>query len=283
MTIVIHNGCGMQKKNMNNNLFLTSAIMVFAGFLLLIPIGEVVGTNNWSLHVSNLSGNSVTISYDDLLAMPKTIVSGDLSCYGLLLTSANWGGVKLKTLLDQVGIDPQALSVDFTAQDGYTVAIPVERAVQSDVVVAYEREGEVLSEALRLVVPEANGNVWIAMIISITLSTSASQIEGRYVTAGITPLDGIPSSLVPTVQNSSQGAEKIVEPTEQAGEQLNETATPVVTPSVTDENPSQQQSQEDSRLAVQEEIRYCVALVLVAAVLATAGYLTYKRRKGDSV
>ena len=260
---------------MNKHPLLISILTLLAGFLLLAPVENVAAQNDWALQVSNLSGNSVTLDYDELLAMPKTIVPGDLSCYGILLTSANWGGVELETLLSEVGIDQQALSVEFTAQDGYMVALPLERAIQSDVVVAYEREGEPLSEKLRLVVPGANGNVWIAMITSITLSTLTSQIEGQ---SGLSPLDRILSLASIDVQNSTQNAGEIVKLPHTVDEPANDTATRPKTPQGIDTTPSQQQEpKEAQRPGVQAEIVYSITFVVIAAALAAAGYLIFRR------
>jgi DMSO/TMAO reductase YedYZ molybdopterin-dependent catalytic subunit len=104
--------------------------------------------------------------------MPKTIVSADLSCYGNLISSGAWGGVKLVDILNQAGIDPSVATVDFTAQDGYSVSIPINTAMRTDIIIAYDLDGAPLTEVLRLVVPEANGNVWIAKITSISMSIS---------------------------------------------------------------------------------------------------------------
>jgi sulfite oxidase len=103
--------------------------------------------------------------------MPKTTVHAELSCYGTPVSSGDWEGVKLSDLLTVVGLDPSATSVDFKAQDGYAVSIPIEMALRPDVIVAYDLNGLPLSETLRLVVPNSNGNIWISMIVQISLST----------------------------------------------------------------------------------------------------------------
>ena len=83
------------------------------------------------------------------------------------------GGIKLSDLLNQIGIDQSVATIDFTAQDGYLVSMPINTAMGSDIIVAYDLEGAQLKGALRLVVPEANGNIWIARITSIKMSLSS--------------------------------------------------------------------------------------------------------------
>jgi len=79
----------------------------------------------------------------------------------------------LPDLLNQAGIDPSVATVDFIAQDGYSVSIPINTAMRSDIIVAYDLDSAQLNEVLRLVVPEANGNIWIARITSINMSISS--------------------------------------------------------------------------------------------------------------
>ena len=147
----------------------TCFLLTLFGLLLIMPIGKVSAQTEWNLQVSNLSGTNVfTYTYDQLLAMPETNVAAAEYCYGGLVTSGTWGGVSLSYLLQQAGVDPTVASVDFLAADGYAV-IHQQEAMQSDVIIAYELGGMSLGETLRLVVPDENGNMWIAMITSITL------------------------------------------------------------------------------------------------------------------
>ena len=110
------------------------------------------------------------MTYEDLLALPETTVSANLACYGTPIKYGDWQGVKLSDILNAAGLDQTVLSTDFGAQDGYSVSIPIDTAMRQDVIVAYAMNGVPLSETLRLVIPGANGNVWIAMITRISMS-----------------------------------------------------------------------------------------------------------------
>ncbi len=125
-----------------------------------------------NLKLTNIAGTTLNLTLQDIQALPKTTVTAQLSCYGTPLQYGEWTGVKLSELINQTESDPTIVSVNLYAQDGYTVSIPLNLAIQPDVIVAYERNNTPLSEGLRLVVPPANGAIWIAMITSISTSTT---------------------------------------------------------------------------------------------------------------
>jgi DMSO/TMAO reductase YedYZ molybdopterin-dependent catalytic subunit len=121
---------------------------------------------------------TTTLTLNDLMALPKTTVNAALFCYGKLVTSGDWSGVKISDLLSQVGVTSDVGSINFLASDGYTAAISIETAMRSDVIIAYALDGNSLTENLRLVIPGANGNLWIAMITALTLSATKISNDG---------------------------------------------------------------------------------------------------------
>jgi len=89
-----------------------------------------------------------------------------------------WAGVKLWTLTEQAGIITPEIEIAFGATDGYSIpGFPMTEAQRDDVIIAYELDGMALLETVRLVVPGANGNVWIALINRITVSHSSYQLS----------------------------------------------------------------------------------------------------------
>ena len=171
---------------MKKKLFETCFFLTMFGLLLITPLGRVSAQTEWNLQLSNLSNNTVTYSYAQLLAMPETTVTAGEYCYGSPVTDGAWSGVSLSYLLNQSGLDPTVASVNFLASDGYTVSLQIQDAIRSDVIVAYQLNSIPLPEKLRLVLPEENGNMWIAMITSISMSTSTTQ-PGIAGGLGITP------------------------------------------------------------------------------------------------
>jgi len=144
------------------------------GLLLFTPVGSAQSDNEPTLEIINLSGTSYTFTYSQLHAMPKTTVNADLYCDGALAFYGNWSGVHLSYLLTQTQASPEIGSIHFVASDGYRVAIPIDLAIQPQIIIAFEKDGQPLAEGLRLIIPDANGASWIAKITSITMSTSGA-------------------------------------------------------------------------------------------------------------
>jgi DMSO/TMAO reductase YedYZ molybdopterin-dependent catalytic subunit len=265
----------MKKKLLQTCLFLT-----LFGLLLITPIGRVLASAEGNLQVINLAGTTVNYTYDQLMAMPESTVSADLYCYGNLVTSGNWGGVSLSYLLQQAGLDPAVASVDFLAQDGYAVNIPLQEAMQSDVIIAYENDGSPLPETLRLVVPGANGNIWIAMITTITMSTSVVSVSQSGNTGATPPLDGTQTPTNSTGQSSTQQQEPVqIQPTTPK----NETSTEPVAPPANVTQPEQKASNPPETslggLGFPVAVVYGIALGATVALVAV-GYFIHKDRRG---
>jgi hypothetical protein len=158
---------------MPKKLALTCTIIT-AITLLLIATTPSATAANGNLETTNISGAQFIFTYDQLLAMPKTYSYADLLCYGNLVTTGNWGGVQLSYLLAQANLTQETGSIQFLASDGYKVTIPIDLALQPQVILAYEKDSQPLSEGYRLVLPELNGAAWIAQIASISMPASGA-------------------------------------------------------------------------------------------------------------
>jgi DMSO/TMAO reductase YedYZ molybdopterin-dependent catalytic subunit len=145
-------------------------LFVISLTIVVIPKAATAATP-WDIQVTDLVGNTTTITYDQLLALPQTTEEAALYCYGSIVTGGFWTGVRISDLLSQIGADSSVSSIGFGASDGYRVVIPIEVARQTDVIIAYQKDYTPLGEGYRLVIPYANGAVWISQITSISLST----------------------------------------------------------------------------------------------------------------
>jgi DMSO/TMAO reductase YedYZ molybdopterin-dependent catalytic subunit len=224
----------------NKIIFFQLFITILLGLTLAVPILSASADTVTGLQVTNLSGTEFNFTYDQLLAMPQTSTVATLYCYGNIVTSGNWTGVSLSYLLTQAQMTPSVGSVEFTATDGYHVSIPIDLALQPEIIIAYEKDGQPLSEGLRLVLPGANGAAWISMINSITMSTSGADYPApvgigvanlpvEIPTSGNTtqqpPSNAQPTQPTPKAQQNQSGAQATTSPTN-----ITETnqATPVV-------------------------------------------------------
>lgn len=132
-------------------------------------------TASETLEITNPPHDTQNFTYQQLTEMPQTTVYAELYCYGSLVTMGNWNGIQLSYLLTQANATSEAKSIQFIASDGYAVTIPIEVAMAPETIIAYQIEGEPLSEGLRLVLPGANGASWIAKIVSITMSNMGAE------------------------------------------------------------------------------------------------------------
>jgi len=126
-----------------------------------------VDSGSWRLRIDGLVGQPLTLSYQELLAMPAIEQYVTLQCIsnlvgGDLVSTAKWTGVPLKALLAQAGgVAPGAVRVVFHAIGGYTDSLLVAKALDGETVVAYGMNGQSLPRAhgypARIVAPGIYG------------------------------------------------------------------------------------------------------------------------------
>ena len=118
-----------------------------------------------------ISSNGIyDFTYQQLAEMPKTTVTAELYCDGFLLTAADWSGVQISYLLNQLNASADINSIQVIASDGYSTAIPIQLAQSPQTIIAYQINGQPLPEGLRLILPDYNGAAWISQIVSISTS-----------------------------------------------------------------------------------------------------------------
>jgi DMSO/TMAO reductase YedYZ molybdopterin-dependent catalytic subunit len=250
---------------------LTTLMVIIVTVLLVSSAMTSVANAEWNMKVTDLAGNSITLTYSQLLAMPKTTESADLYCYGLLVTGGEWGGVKLSDILAQTDVDPTVNSIQFSAQDGYTITIPIDTAMQPDVIIAYEKDNTPLQETLRLVIPEANGNFWISMITSINMTAlkANENLSANYIRTIGPPIT--PSPQPQAQPTSPPKSEPTIEP-------LAPLANATVHPP--EQNTTKQYANSQEQV-FPIELRYGAVIVVFIAVVA-GGFIFYKRKNAQS-
>jgi DMSO/TMAO reductase YedYZ molybdopterin-dependent catalytic subunit len=137
-----------------------------------------VNSGTWSLKVSGLVVNPLTITYSQLLAMDPVEQYNTLECVsndvgGDLISTAKWTGVMLKDILAQAGVQPGATYVVFRATDGYDVGIPMDKAMLDATILAYQMNGVPLPTEhgypARMIVPGYYGMMNCKWVTSIEL------------------------------------------------------------------------------------------------------------------
>src|SRR5439155_3844187 len=155
----------------------------------------------WKVAVGGEGANGQTeLTLDDLRAMPAVEVVAVNQCSGNrrglfephvpgvewgygAMGCARWKGVRLKDVLDKVGLKKEAIEIVFDGADGAPIdktpdfikSIPVWRAVDESTIIAYEMNGAPLPHLhgapARLIVPGWTGTYWMKHVTSIKAVT----------------------------------------------------------------------------------------------------------------
>ena len=100
----------------------------------------------WTLEVGGLVEHPTTLTFEEILAMPKRIVPARLTSVTRWSVFGHWGGLHLDALLARVGAKPEAAYVRFFSYRLiYTTTVPLEIARREHSLLAYEFDGEPLT------------------------------------------------------------------------------------------------------------------------------------------
>jgi DMSO/TMAO reductase YedYZ molybdopterin-dependent catalytic subunit len=140
------------------------------------PFDPQVDAARWVLEVAGFVQNPLTLTYEDIKRLPSVEHYATLQCIdnkvgGDLIGNASWRGVRLRDVLEKAGLKEGVVDIVLRASDDYRDSIPLDRALADGTILAYEMNGEALTQAhgypLRLIVPGIYGmkNVkWIKRI-----------------------------------------------------------------------------------------------------------------------
>ena len=158
---------------MTNKIFLILLLGIILGLITSVAIIPAQAEPEWTVRIDGAVSNPTTFNITQIMEMPSKTVYAELYCYGNYVTSGYWTGVNLSFILEYVEANQNAMSLRFSATDGYARQILISEATQDNVVLAYELNGNLLSETLRLVLPDSNGEFWVAMINHISVSANS--------------------------------------------------------------------------------------------------------------
>jgi DMSO/TMAO reductase YedYZ molybdopterin-dependent catalytic subunit len=233
-----------------------------------------------SLEITDLSNVTNNFTNQQLTEMPKTTINAELYCYGNLVACGDWSGVQLNYLLTQTNDNSEVKSIQLVASDGYTVTIPFQLAMAPETVIAYQKDGELLT-GLRLVLPGVNGASWIAQIVSITMRNT--QVDEPAAAAGPGGRGNLIASIIENKQSPISPPTPTVTPEQTQPTQQptpdNSSPNPTVPLANTTEvapTPKQQTADNQSIMLVSGTVGVIAAVFAVG--LAIAGIITFKLR-----
>ena len=119
---------------------LTAVLPGAAGFRYYSVAGPQppIASADYRLRVAGLVTRPVTLTLDDLRALPQTGITADFQCVtGWRVNDVPWSGVLLRDLLAEVGVRPEARALEFgSSDDVYTESLTLDQARRDDVLVA---------------------------------------------------------------------------------------------------------------------------------------------------
>jgi DMSO/TMAO reductase YedYZ molybdopterin-dependent catalytic subunit len=133
----------------------------------------------WRLRIDGLVEQPVSLSYAELLALPRAEQVSTFHCVtGWTVSNVTWGGVRFDDLLAAAAPSPGAKALTFvSAEQPYTDSLTLEQAGLKDAMLAYELDGKPLSRAhgapVRVVIPEMYGYKNVKWVERITVTDQA--------------------------------------------------------------------------------------------------------------
>jgi DMSO/TMAO reductase YedYZ molybdopterin-dependent catalytic subunit len=106
-----------------------------------------VNIAEWRLKVDGLVENPLTLTYHDLLALPKIEKVMTLECIsdpvgGNAIGNAKWTGTALKPLIERAKPKPEAAYAVVYAADGFSSGHPMDRFWNEENFIAYQMNGD---------------------------------------------------------------------------------------------------------------------------------------------
>ncbi len=141
-----------------------------------------VDAGRWALDIGGLVGRPLSLTLDDLRAMPVVESPATLACISngipaRAIGNALWTGVRLADVLDRAGgVDRTAVDLVWICADNYTDSIPVAKALDRGTLLVWGMNGVPL--------PRAHGAPLRAIVPGIYGMKNAKWIESIDVVAG---------------------------------------------------------------------------------------------------
>ena len=138
-----------------------------------------INASTYRLTITGLVNKTVEYTYDDVInGFQKYQKVVTLHCVEGWSVKILWEGFLLKDMLNEAGINPQAVVVIFYAYDGYSTSLPLGFLLNNNILIAYKMNGLTLPPErgfpFQLVAESKYGYKWVKWITEIELSDNVN-------------------------------------------------------------------------------------------------------------
>lgn len=118
-----------------------------------------ISREDWSLSVHGEVRNELKLNYEELLRLNHTVQNNDIHCVtSWSKLGMTWEGIKFKDLMQMAQPTDRAHYAIFEAEQGFTTNLPLEVAIDDDVLIAFKAQGQAISPEhggpVRMVIPK---------------------------------------------------------------------------------------------------------------------------------
>jgi DMSO/TMAO reductase YedYZ molybdopterin-dependent catalytic subunit len=134
----------------------------------------------WRLRVDGLVEQPLSLTYEELLALPRAEQVSDFHCVtGWSVQDVRWAGVRFRDVLARARPRSHARVLTFvSAERPYVDTLTLEQAELADAMLAYEMDGKPLRREhgapVRVVIPEMYGYKNVKWVERITIGAEAA-------------------------------------------------------------------------------------------------------------
>jgi len=135
---------------------------------------QQVDIHTYTLAIDGLVDSPQTLTYDQVKALDAYERMITLHCVEGWDATVLWKGVLLEDLMNLAGVKPEAVTVIFSAVDGYTTSLPLATIREKQLILAYQANGLDLPPEMGypfiVVAEDKLGYKWARWVNRITLS-----------------------------------------------------------------------------------------------------------------
>lgn len=139
---------------------------------------QTVDIATYTLTIDGLVDETKTMTYDQVRALDAYERLITLHCVEGWDATILWKGALLSDLISQAGAKPEAVTVIFSAVDGYTTSLPLKTILDGQLILAYSANGIDLPPEMGypfiVVAEDKLGYKWARWVNRITLSDDAN-------------------------------------------------------------------------------------------------------------